>query len=112
MALLSKSIYAAETEKTNEVSNLLLSDYSNTDAQLSLDSCGTAFNLDSFDLIDTVVSNNDEKEEEMLSAISVTANAKPVAGLSYMVANQDTLLNERITTDTIIYWLWNNGLYI
>ncbi len=26
-----------------------------------------------------------------------------------MVANQDSLLNGSFTTDTIIYWLWNNG---
>lgn len=109
MALLSTNVYATETEKTNEVSNLLLSDCHNTDAQLSLDSCGTAFNLDSFDLTDSVIENSAENNENGLSVLSVTENTPPVAGLSYMIANPDTLLNGSFTTDTIIYWLWSNG---
>lgn len=109
MALLSTNIYAAETEKAIEDSPLLLADVCSADEQLSLDSCNTVFNLDSLDLTNSAVDNNAENEGNALSALSVTANTKPVAGLSYMVANQDTLLNGSFTTDTIIYWLWSNG---
>ncbi len=104
MALISTNVYAVETEKTDDASNLLLSDSLNANAQLSLDGCETTFNLDSFDLTDSIIDNS-ANGEEGLNALSDTGNTKPVAGLSYMVANPDTLLNGSFTTDTIIYWL-------
>ncbi|MDE6594353.1 MAG: hypothetical protein K2K57_14975 [Oscillospiraceae bacterium] len=37
------------------------------------------------------------------------ANSAPVAGLTYMIANGDTLVNGKISTETIIFWMWNDG---
>ena len=54
--------------------------------------------------------NSDEEQKDgLLSVLADTENTPPVADLSYMVANQDTLLDGSFTTDTIIYWLWSNG---
>lgn len=41
--------------------------------------------------------------------ISTYSNSAPVAGLTYMVANSESIVNGKATTDTIIYWLWNDG---
>ncbi len=111
MMLLSINVCAVETEKTNENSSFLLSDYCNSKPScLSLDSFGTTFSLDSFDLNDSIVCNTAEcVENSLLNVLSDTENTPPVADLSYMVANQDTLIDGNFTTDTIIYWLWSNG---
>lgn len=111
IALMPASVYAAETEKTNDAINLVLSEGYNTDARISLDNCDATFNLaDSFDLTDSVIDNSDEEQKDDLpSVLADTENTPPVADLSYMVANQDTLLDGSFTTDTIIYWLWSNG---
>ena len=37
------------------------------------------------------------------------ANSAPVAGLTYMIANADTLVNGKISTEIIIFWMWNDG---
>lgn len=37
------------------------------------------------------------------------ANSAPVAGLTYRIANADTLVNGKISTETIIFWMWNDG---
>ena len=36
-------------------------------------------------------------------------NSAPIAGLTYAVANPESIVNGSFTTDTIIYWLWNDG---
>ena len=97
--------------RSNDAINLVLSEGYNTDAQISLDNCDATFNLaDSFDLTDSVIDNSDEEQKDgLLSVLADTENTPPVADLSYMVANQDTLLDGSFTTDTIIYWLWSNG---
>lgn len=41
--------------------------------------------------------------------IAMCSDSAPVAGLAYMVANSESLVNGKVTTDTIIYWLWNDG---
>lgn len=50
---------------------------------------------------------------DQMQAISIAEdaaeNTAPVAGLTYMIANPESLLNGKITTDTVIYWLWNDG---
>lgn len=54
-----------------------------------------------------------EEYTDQIKAISETEvaaeNSAPVAGLTYMIANPESLLNGKITTETIIYWLWNDG---
>lgn len=109
IALAPTSVYATETEKPNDATNLLLSNGYNTDGQLSFDNCDTTYELDSFDLTDSVIDNSDEKQKDGLLSVIVDTENTPVADLSYMVANQDTLLDGSFTTDTIIYWLWSNG---
>lgn len=46
------------------------------------------------------------EEKEPLNPMST--NTPPVAGLTYLIANPESLLNGNITTDTIIYWLWED----
>ena len=75
IALMPASVYAAETEKTNDVLSLVLSDSYNTDVQLSLDNCDTTFKLDSFDLTDSVIDNSDEEQKDgLLSVLADTEN--------------------------------------
>lgn len=118
MALLSANVYAVETTKTdkaalNETSNILLSgDFDASDLQLSFNNGKTTFELNAFasNPIETVADNSAENDADILAtALSETENTPPVAELSYMVANQDTLIDGNFTTDTIIYWLWSNG---
>lgn len=118
MALLSANVYAVEATKMDEAplnatSNILLSDdFDVSDLQLSFNNSKTIFELDTFgsDPIEAVADNSAENDADILaSALSETENTPPVAELSYMVANQDTLIDGNFTTDTIIYWLWSNG---
>ena len=36
-------------------------------------------------------------------------NSAPVAGLTNMVVNPETMLNGKSTTETVVYWLWYDG---
>lgn len=110
IALAPTNVYATEIEIPNDAANLLLSNGYNADVRLSLDNCDTTFKLNSFYLTDLGINNSDEEQgDDLLSVLADTENTPPVADLSYMVANQDTLIDGNFTTDTIIYWLWSNG---
>lgn len=72
----------------------------------------------SFDISDKLDSLNLSESysfaTEDFGGISTTAdtragNRAPIAGLTNMVANPDTVINGNMTTETIMYWLWNDG---
>lgn len=51
--------------------------------------------------------------EESVDGISTYSNSAPVAGLRAILANSDSITPEgKATTDTIMYWLWNDGEYL
>lgn len=51
--------------------------------------------------------------EESVDGISTYSNSAPVAGLKPMLANSDSITPDgKATTDTIMYWLWNDGEYL
>lgn len=41
--------------------------------------------------------------------VSTYSNSAPVAGLTLIVANPESIVNGKATTDTILYWVWNDG---
>lgn len=54
--------------------------------------------------INTVLKSNND------SGIATYAeNSAPVAGLTNMVVNPETMLNGKPTTETVVYWLWYDG---
>lgn len=46
---------------------------------------------------------------EVEGGISTYSNSSPIAGLTVMVANPESIVDGNATTDTILYWLWNDG---
>ena len=55
------------------------------------------------DLIDDMSDNSG------ISLLSEENNTAPVAGLTLMLSNPDSLVNNKISTDSVIFWLWKDG---
>lgn len=69
----------------------------------------TYTNSFSLDGIDIREDNLNVVPNDSLGGISTYSNSAPVAGLAYIVANTDSLVNDKLSTETIIYWLWSDG---
>lgn len=54
----------------------------------------------------TVLLNGITVEDD---GISLYSNSAPVAGLTLIVANPESIVDGKATTDTILYWVWNDG---
>ncbi len=72
----------------------------------SISELGAAYRLEDV-AKDLITLNSISSKTNDVAAYS--ANSAPVAGLSTMVVNPETLLNGSMTTETVVYWLWYDG---
>ena len=72
----------------------------------SISELGAAYRLEDV-AKDLITLNSISSKTNDVAAYST--NSAPVAGLSTMVVNPETLLNGSMTTETVVYWLWYDG---
>lgn len=61
------------------------------------------------DIADISTLNYIPNDTSNYGIMAYSDNSAPIAGLTYAVANPESLVNGKFTTDTIVYWLWNDG---
>lgn len=88
---------AIEMVSTSE--NSILSDVTNLGTTLRYE--------DVMEHTNRIYLNSKVNNEEGIATYA--ANTAPVAGLATMVVNPDTMLGNKLTTETVVYWLWNDG---
>lgn len=100
-----------ESELTTASDSLLRND-DLTNGILSINNGAEVISLDHEMLTVNAIGSVEACADQMqaISDVETAAeNTAPVAGLTYMIANPGSLLNGKITTETVIYWLWNDG---
>jgi len=108
------SMFATNVSANNEVdyapaeTTLTLADSYGEKSVSSVSGIGTTFRYEDISQqtghISVAPKNNSD------SGITTYAeNSAPVAGLTNMVVNPETMLNGKLTTETVVYWLWYDG---
>ena len=106
ISALSVNVYA-DFEDLSSITKNNIALTSATDMSLEL---GTD-DLPNFELPETaeMICISELYDVSLAEEVTETENHPPVAGLTNMVSNPDTLADGEMTTETIVYWLWNDG---
>lgn len=104
-SLLSANVAADEAATENSLN--IVDNYNDTSFS-SVSNLGTAFRYEDISQLTnqiSVIPKNDNED----GITTYAGNTAPVSGLTNRVANPETMLNGKLTTDTIVYWLWYDG---
>ncbi len=105
-SLLSANVAADDVIPQTSLENSIILSSEATDVNMSVTNMlPNAFQLDDF-ANTTPLLNGVSVENNGVSAYS---NSAPIAGLTLIVANPESIVNGKATTDTILYWVWNDG---
>lgn len=104
-SLLSANVAADEV--ATESSLNIVDNYNDTSFS-SVSNFGTAFRYEDISQLTSQISVIPKNDNENGIA-TYAGNTAPVAGLTNRAANPETMLNGKLTTDTIVYWLWYDG---
>ncbi len=106
LSLLSANVSADDVVPQASLENSIFLSSETTDVNMSVTNMlPNAYQLENSENT-TPLLNGFSAEDDGISAYS---NSAPVAGLTLIVANPESIVNGKATTDTILYWVWNDG---